>query len=266
MPILPATMVPNSMRDLSYAGYILNTSKSGDVFWGSYNNLYLIYSGNVSNTSGAFPTTKVYYPVRFSNILNAGGELSYGSLDGIEGNSNFDGGWYTTKGYINPLLCYVDIVEKNRDSYNSECGEGFEEFGEFEHVTQMSDISDSYKQELYADSLNRVESYIADTYNGGSTATGLVLEGDYLLTAKNPGLNFAGNNTYIVVYSALVSNANGAFADATVYFPVSYSGIVSLPNGEYMVTESGEYWETALSLTAIIPQRDILTARRCLRN
>lgn len=230
----------NSMNDLSYAGYILNTAKDGGILWGSQNSLYLIYSGDVSNTSGDFPTTKVYYPVKFSNLLNVGGELSYGSLDGIEGSSNFDGGWYTTKGYINPLICYVDIVEKNRDTYNSECGDGFEEFAEFEHVTQLSDISDGYKQELYNDALGRVENYIANTYNGGSTAAGLALVGDYLLTAKNPGLNFAGNNTYIVVYSALVSNSNGAFPDTTVYFPVSYSGIVSLPSGEYMVTESGK--------------------------
>lgn len=228
----------NSMNDLSYAGYILSVAETTDLWFGSYNSLYLIYSGTVSNTTDSFPTTKVYYPVKFSKILNAGGELSYGSLDGIQGSSSFDGGWYSTKGYINPLICYVDIVEKNRDSYSSECGDGFEAFAEYEEVTQMADISDGYKQELYADAMTRVESYITSTYNGGSTATGLVPVGDCLLTAKNPGLNFAGNNTYIVVYSALVSNTNGAFEETTVYFPVIYNGIVSLPNGEYMVTES----------------------------
>lgn len=227
----------NSMNDLSYAGYILNVSNTTDLWLSNYNSLYLIYTGTVSNETDSFPATKVYYPVKFSKLLNAGGELSYGSLDGIQGSSSFEGGWYTTKGYINPLLCYVDIVEKNKDGYSSECGDGFEAFAEYEQVTQLADISDNYKQELYADALNKVESCIAN-YNGGSKAEGLVLVGDCLLTAKNPGLNFAANNTYIVVYSALLSNANGAFAETTVYYPVVYNGIVSLPNGEYMVTES----------------------------
>lgn len=227
----------NSMNDLSYAGYILNVSNTTDLWLSSYNSLYLIYTGTVSNTDDSFPATKVYYPVKFSKILNAGGELSYGSLDGIQGSSSFEGGWYTTKGYINPLLCYVDVVEKNRDGYSSECGDGFEAFAEYEQVTQLADISDGYKQELYADSLNKVDSYIAN-YGSSYTAEGLVFVGDCLLTAKNPGLNFAANNTYIVVYSALLSHANGAFEETTVYYPVVYNGIVSLPNGEYMVTES----------------------------
>lgn len=227
----------NSMNELSYAGYILNVSNTTDLWLSSYNSLYLIYTGTVSNTDDSFPATKVYYPVKFSKILNAGGELSYGSLDGIQGSSSFEGGWYTTKGYINPLLCYVDVVEKNRDGYSSECGDGFEAFAEYEQVTQLADISDGYKQELYADSLNKVDSYIAN-YGSSYTAEGLVFVGDCLLTAKNPGLNFAANNTYIVVYSALLSNANGAFEETTVYYPVVYNGIVSLPNGEYMVTES----------------------------
>lgn len=227
----------NSMNGLSYAGYILNVSNTTNIWFGSYNSLYLIYSGTVSNTDDSFPATKVYYPVKFSNILNAGGELSYGSLDGIQGSSSFDGGWYSTYGYINPVICFVDIVEKNKDSHSSECGGGFETFSEYEQVTQLADISDSYKQELYADALDKVESHIAN-YSGGSQAEGLVFVGDCLLTAKNPGLNFANNNTYIVVYSALVSNTDGYFEDTMVYYPVAYNGIVSLPNGEYMITES----------------------------
>lgn len=224
------------LSDLQYAGYILHTAKSTDFLFGSYNNLYLIYRGTVSNTSGSFVTAKVYFPVKFSSILKADGKLSYGSIDGIMGSSIFDGSWYSTKGYINPLLCYMEIVEKNRGSYNSECGDGFEAFAEVKNIAQMADISDAYRQELYADAMNKVESYISSSYNGGSYAAGLVLTGEYLLIAKNQGWDFANNNTYIVVYSAVVSNANGYFDDVVVYFPVVYGGIVSLPSGEYMVT------------------------------
>lgn len=227
----------SSLSDLQYAGYIMSVAKSADIWFGSNNSLYLIYSGTVSNTAGYFPTAKVYFPVKFSNILNAGGELSYGSLDGIVGSSSLGDSWYSTKGYTNPLLCHIDIVEKNRDSYSSESGDGFEAFGEYSDVTKLADISDAYRQELYADALSKVEGHIAD-YSGGSRAEGLVLLGEYMLCAKEPGLDFARNNTYIVVYSAQVSNDNGEFEDTVVYYPVAYNGVVALPGGQYMVTES----------------------------
>lgn len=264
----------SSLSDLKYDGYILNTAKSTDLLWGGYNSLYLIYSGTLSNTAGYFATTKVYFPVKFSNLLKAGGELSYGSLDGIVGSSSLGSIWYSTKGYTNPLICYVDIVEKNRDSYSSECGDGFEVFAEYEDVTQLSDISDGYKQELYADAMDKVESYIASSYNGGSTATGLVLAGEYLLAAKSQGLDFSKNNTYIVVYSALVSNSNGYFEDTTVFFPVVYNGIVSLPNGDYMVTEDkgiqgnstlpGSYYTTRGYVDGALMFEKLVTANRDL--
>lgn len=227
----------SSLNNLEYAGYILNSVKDGSGYVSSYNDLYIIYKGDVSNSEGAFSAAKVYFPVRFSNILKSeDGSLSYSDNTGIEGFSNLDGGWYGTKGYINPLVCYMEIVESNRDEYTAECGDGFEIYSEYENIEKLEDIEESYKETIYSDAKDKIESYIASTYNGGTVAENLVFAGEYLLLAKSQGNDFANNNAYIVVYAATVSNSNGNFETTTVYFPVEYDGIVKLPGDEYMVT------------------------------
>jgi hypothetical protein len=225
----------SSLTDLKYAGYILNAVKDGDGYYNSYNNLYIIYKGTVSNSEGRFSTATVYFPVRFSNILKSDSGLSFGSVEGIVGNSNFDRGWYSTRGYINPLTCYMEIVEANRDSYTAECGDGFEVYSEYENVTKLDDISESYIETLSAEAKDTIESYVADSYNN-STASDLKLAGEYLLLAKTQGTDFANNNKLFIVYSATVTNDNGRFDPTTVYYPVEYDGIVKLPGDEYMFT------------------------------
>lgn len=228
----------SSLSDLSYVGYIMNMVKNTDGYYNSYNNVYIIYSGNVSNSEGKFGTTKVYFPVHYTNILKNDSGISYESNNGILGNSNLDGTWYSTKGYANPLVCYMDIVETNRDDYKAECGDGFEVYSEHEDVTKLEDISEDYKNTLYSDAKDRIESYIADSYNKESAAEGLSVAGEYLLINKTQGTDYVNNNKYIVVYSATVSNSKGNFETATVYFPVEYDGIVKLPGDEYMVTQT----------------------------
>lgn len=228
-----------SLKDLTYAGFILNSQKEHDG-WGNYNNLYIIYSGDVSSTEGNFSTSKVYYPVNFSNILSNADGFSYDSNDGIQGNSYIDGR-VNTRGYSNPLECYIEIVEKNRDSYDSECGDGFEVYAEYDQIEKLSDISDQFRTELQADAKNKVESYVAD-YNYGTKASELTFNGEYLLTAKNQGSDFSKNNYYVIVYSAYVTNEDDRFDPVTVYYPVEYDGIVKLPGGEYMVTKKDDIY------------------------
>lgn len=228
----------SSLTELTYSGYILKAIKDGSGYVSTYNDLYIIYSGTVSSSNGSFSTAKVYFPVRFVNILSGEGGLSYSENYGITGNSILDGSWSSTKGYINPLICYIEIVEANRDSYIPECGDGFEQYAEYEAISKLEDISENYKEELYADAKDRIESYIASSYNGGSSASDLSIAGEYLLTAKTQGSDFGNNNKYFVVYSATVSNSEGGFDTTTVYFPVEYDGIIKLPGDEYLVTSS----------------------------
>ncbi|MCH5271143.1 MAG: zinc ribbon domain-containing protein [Lachnospiraceae bacterium] len=227
----------SSMTDLTYAGYIFTSRKEGG-YSSNYNMLYIIYSGTVSSSNGSFSTSKVYYPVRFTDILSSESGFSCSGNGSIVGSSNFDGSWSSTKGYINPLICYMDLVEAVRDNFTAECGDGFEAYAEYDLITTLADISDEYKAILYADAQDKIESYIATSYNGGSEASDLELLGEYLLLAKTQGTNFASNNKYIIVYSATVSNSQGRFDTTTVYFPVEYDGIVKLPGDEYMITNT----------------------------
>lgn len=231
----------SALSNLEYAGYILNSIKDVEA-WdiSSYNNFYVIYEGDVSSSDGSFTASKVYFPVKFSDILKEeNGNLSYSENKGIVGSSRFDDSfWYTTDGYINPLTCYIEIVENNRDNYTSECGDGFEVYAKHENIEKLDDISDEYKQTLYADAKDRIDSHIAKDLHVGSSVENLTVAGEYLLTAKSQGNDFKDNNKYYIVYSGTVSNSNGAFETSTIYFPVEYDGVVKLPDGKYMVTVS----------------------------
>lgn len=226
-----------SMTDLTYAGYIF-TSLKDDGYSNVYNTLYIIYSGTVSSSNGSFSTSKVYYPVRFTDIVSGESGLTYSNNGGIVGSSGFNGSWSSTKGYINPLICYMELVEAVRDNFTAECGDGFEAYAEYDLITKLDDIGAEYKEVLYADARDKIESYIATSYNGGSEASDLAILGEYLLLAKTQGTDFARNNKYIIVFSATVSNSRGKFDTTTVYFPVEYDGIVKLPGDEYMITNT----------------------------
>lgn len=223
-----------SLTDLTYAGYVFNLVKEGS-YSNSHNELYIIYSGTVSSSNGNFSASTVYFPVRFMNIVSNESGFNYDTNVNIAGNSSVDGR-FGTQGYINPLTCYIELVEAKRDTYTSECGDGFETYAEYDLITKLGDISDEYKNILYADARDRVESYIAS--NNDYNAADLDILGEYLLLAKAQGNDFANNNKYYVVLSATVSHPKGRFETTTVYFPVEYDGIVKLPGDKYMVTNT----------------------------
>lgn len=228
-----------SLGELTYAGYIYNTVKADVKNHNNYNNLYLIYSGTVSNADGKFRASKVYFPVRFTDITKNGDNFSYSEIRGIVGSTYFDGSWDRTDGYTNPLTCYMEIVEANREKYEAESGDGFEKFGQYENISSLSDISDDYKNKLHSEAKDAIESYVAGSYNEASHLSDLTLKGEYLLISKNQGTDFKNNNRYIVVYSGKATNDAGSFNETTVYFPIAYDGIVSLPDDEYMFTSYG---------------------------
>ena len=223
-----------SMTNLTYAGYIFTSLKDGRNS-NVYNSLYIIYSGTVSSSEGSFSTSKVYYPVRFTDIVSGENGFAYSNNGGIVGSSGFDGSWNSTKGYINPLTCYMDLVEAVRDNFTAECGDGFEAYAEYDLITTMDDISDEYKAFLYADAKDKIESYYATgpiVY--GSEVSNVEFLGEYLLLAKTQGTDFASNNRYYIVFTATVSNSENFFDTTDVYIPVEYDGIVKLPGNEYM--------------------------------
>ena len=174
----------------------------------------------------------------FVNIQKTTDGVTYEEKRGIEGSSSLSGG-SGTKGYVNPLTCYIDLVVSAADNYTSECGDGFEAYAEYDLIETLADIADTYKETLKAEAKDKIAAYIAETYTGSSVAEAPVFKGEYLLTAKEQGRDFAKNNRYFVVFAVNVSSTENNFAPATVYFPVEFSGIVKLPGDEYMVYEKG---------------------------
>lgn len=229
----------SSMKHLEYAGYIFDHIKNENTHYSVFNHLYVIYRGDVSNSDNKFATTKVYYPVEFTNLVKGtGDEISFGQNEGIPGFSELDSFWYTTSGYTNPLTCYTELVDGNRDEYAAEYGDGFEVFCEHEEITKLEDISEEYKEQLRTDAQDRIESYMASEKKDTMNLANLNLAGEYLLTAKSLGDDYGQNNKYIAVYSGTVSSPGGKFESTTVYFPVEYDGLVKLPNGEYMTSKT----------------------------
>lgn len=226
----------SKLSELKYAGYIFKTVIDTDESYNNYNELYIIYSGTVSNSENKFTTTKVYYPVKFTNILSKGDELSCDDNKSIIGGVYLDNSWHYTKGYINPLTSYIDATSSYADNYEVEAGDGYEEYAEYELISELKDISEEYKTTLADDAKKRIEDYIADDYNENSTAADLKTVGEYLLVAKEESSNFENSNKYIVVFSATVSNSEDRFATTTVYFPVEYDGLVKFSDDEYMYT------------------------------
>ena len=225
-----------SLADLEYSGYVFNGVKDVEDHYYDFNSLYLVYSGNVSDSEGKFETTKVYYPVRFTDILSKESGFSYDENEGIAGNSYLGDSWERTKGYVNPLTCYIEIEENSSDNYKTESGDDFEKYADYELVTELKGISEEGKKTLVNDAIKRIEEYVASDYNNGSVATDIKSAGEYLLVAKEQSTNFEYNNKYIVVCSATVSNTEGKFATTTVYFPVEYEGLAKYSEDEYMYT------------------------------
>ena len=166
------------------------------------------------------------------------GNLSFSDNSGIVGSSKLDGSWYSTKGYTNPLICYLDIAESYVEEYTVECGDGFEIYSQYQYIEKLDDISEIYKEIIRLKAKGEIEDYINSSYSLDE-AKDLKVVGEYLLTAKSQGNDIKNNNKYIVVFSATVSSAYKRFEPMVVYFPVEYDGIVKLPGDNYMTTVSG---------------------------
>lgn len=265
------------LSNLSYKGYIFSTLKNEEESSDKYNDIYIIYSGTVSSSDNNFRATTVYFPVEFSNILKSGDDLKYSENNGICGSSRIDRSSYSTRGYVNPLTCYREIVEKNRGVYEAECGDGFETYSSYESITKLSDISDNFKNELKKDAEDNIESYCATLCKGRNLTTSNVrLIGDYLLKAKNTDSEASGSNVYYLVYAVdVIRNEEHTSANGTIYFPVKYNGIIKMSDGNFMVSENegmvgnsrlevGDYYYCRISgyMDGTEMYSDLITANR----
>lgn len=99
--------------------------KKSDEITDNFNYVFFIYSATVSSKNNKFNPTKVYYPVRFKDIVNCD-EMEYEeSSKKIVGDFYFEGSFNDSVGYRDPNTMYSDIVTANRDTYKSEVSETF---------------------------------------------------------------------------------------------------------------------------------------------
>ena len=70
-----------TLGELTYGGYVLSAVSSATDFYGTLNDLCLIYTGTVTGKEEELPATTVYYPVEFTDILSTNGEMSYDELE-----------------------------------------------------------------------------------------------------------------------------------------------------------------------------------------
>ncbi len=243
------------MENLEYAGYIFAANTNTDnTSW--YNRFYIIYKADVSSAEGKFSPTKVYYPVKFRDIIATSKELYYSKSDGIIG-SAFMGsnGAYNTKGYLNPFDLYLDVKNDvngytnlfdivfertdEADAYSLTAGDGFEVYCTYENIEALSDIPEDYKQNRYSQTTAVIEKYISSTYSSKWNVPDLKYLGEYLLVPKNQDSDYP-KNKHIIVFSGTATNLKGTGETATIFYPVEYDSLIKLGSGECMYSSGGD--------------------------
>lgn len=229
-----------TLGELTYGGYVLSAVSSATDFYGTLNDLCLIYTGTVTGKDEELPATTVYYPVEFTDILSTNGEMSYDELEGIRGYASLSGYWFSTDGYLNPVVCYEDLATYYGDNYHVTSGDGFEVYGAAEAVTALSQLTDGIRTTLQTAAQAEIQAEIAD-YAEEVTASELTFVGEYLLTAKGE-TDLEDRNYYVAVYSATVSHADGDFEPTVVYYPVGFKGLFQMPDSSFSYIELDELW------------------------
>lgn len=223
----------SELSDLKYEGYIFACYNESNKDENNNNKLYCIYSGCVYNSNDKFEPTIVYFPVSYSSILKQKDGIIFNG-QGIIGKSYFENSSYSTKGYINSMTCYQNIISKYSDSYDVELGGEFKNYDKYENVSKLNDVTDKYKSTITDDAKKVIEDEIESNYLESTVVTGLKYVGEYLLVAKNQSSDYISNNKYVVVFSATVSSTEDNFEETTVYFPIEYDGLVKITDDKYI--------------------------------
>lgn len=223
--------------ELVYSGYVFDAPKADAEWYSNYNNLYLIYTSDVSHTEGKFDTTKIYFPVRIFNILSTKEKgITCEISDSILGNVKFTNSRYSSNGYTNPFVAYMDLIEYDFQNYDIIAGDGFEKYMSYTLITSLSEIPDSGYRIMEEIAKTIVNSYVENGYNEHSHISDLNVLGYYLLKTKKQDESNVNTGKVYIICSATASNDKGKFIPATVYYPVLMSGLYKLSTDEFVYT------------------------------
>lgn len=209
-----------ALSDLTSDGYLFGVTN--EDYYSSYNELYLIYRGTV--TEGDEAPYQMWFPVHFLNILSEADGMSYEEIRGI------GAGWSSSESFTNPVSAWNEIMDYG-DSMDWEAGGGFERFETNEKLDSLSKISADQQTAFQEMAKAEIESYLADAYSFDSSVSELTYAGEILLMPKS---EYSSNRLYVVL-SAQVTSGDEDFEETTVYYPVRYDDISVIADGECFV-------------------------------
>lgn len=112
------------MSGLKYEGYYFLNKKDPDS-WSNNNQIYIVYSANVKSKNKSFKASKVYFPVKFTNIIKYADGTLYVDLNStsIEGRTDLSFGWWgAVSGYTDLTAMKNELVTAQKSTYQEEVG------------------------------------------------------------------------------------------------------------------------------------------------
>ena len=124
---------PNmQVSDIQFAGeYLLYTSDDKEQFNGT-NIYYVVFSANLADANGKFPTTTIYYPVEYSYVMKLSDEdfLTTYHSDVALNFLSLPNTWDTTRGYTDGNEMYKNLISSRDKIYEHQVSDGLKQFGE----------------------------------------------------------------------------------------------------------------------------------------
>ena len=124
---------PNmQVSDIQFAGeYLQYTSNDQEQFNGT-NIYYVVFSANLSDANGKFPTTTIYYPVEYTYVMKLSDEdfLTTYHSDVFLSNLMLPNSLDTTRGFTDGNEMYKGIISNRTKLYEHQVSEGLKQFGE----------------------------------------------------------------------------------------------------------------------------------------
>ena len=124
---------PNmQVSDIQFAGeYLLYTSDDKEQFNGT-NIYYVVFSANLADANGKFPTTTIYYPVEYTYVMKLSDEdfLTANRSDVALNFLSLPNTWDTTRGYTDGNEMYKNLISSRDKIYEHQVSDGLKQFGE----------------------------------------------------------------------------------------------------------------------------------------
>ena len=124
---------PNmQVSDIQFAGeYLLYTSDDKEQFNGT-NIYYVVFSANLADANGKFPTTTIYYPVEYSYVMKLSDEdfLTAYRSDVALNFLSLPNTWDTTRGYTDGNEMYKSLISGRDKIYEHQVSDSLKQFGE----------------------------------------------------------------------------------------------------------------------------------------